>query len=147
MAITIEVSRGRYIRHLRETQRKTLRDATDGMNALLPSTERVTHAWLFQVEKDNPKMKMSALKALALHQVLGADAALLGVPNDDFAALAQLTSNADDLPALSNNRGRDRPKRSSSCIAYPVQARPSLPLVCRISNAPLVAGGRRADRA
>lgn len=146
MAIQIEVTRGRYLRHLREAQGVGVRDATDRMNALLPSTEQVSHSWLFQTEKDNPRMKMSVLKALALHRVLGADPLLMGLPVDDFAALKLLTEDVSDLPARRVNRPRGQPKLRSRCIPDPCSARPTPPLLCAPFNAAQSWGGWHAYR-
>jgi hypothetical protein len=116
MAITIEVTRGRYLRHLRDRRQMTIREASDAMNALLPTDQRVTHTWLFQLEADSGRSKMTVLRALALHQVLGADLAHLEIPADDLQAVRLLMAGVDDGTFKRPNRPRGQPKRSSSCI-------------------------------
>lgn len=131
MAITIEVSRGRYIRHLRDKTGMNQRELMVKVNELLPETEQKTHQWFAAIEVDRIG-KMSVPMAIALNVVLGADLGSLGITAAEIEAHRRLLAMLDDPPSVSlPNRGRDRPKRSNTCISDRVIARPNAPLKCQ----------------
>lgn len=146
MAITIEVTRGRYLRHLRDRKHMTIREASDAMNALLPTDQRVTHTWLFQLEADSGRSKMTVLRALALQQVLGADLVHLEVSAADMqAVMALVNGRSEDLPPR-RPRPRGQPKRSSSCIVPQRSACPTSSVMSLPFAATHCMGRQRADR-
>ena len=118
MAVTIEVSRGRYLRHLREQAGYNQRALIDAANDLLPVG--------------------------ALRQLVGADLDELGVKTDEVARYQRLFSTLDDPPGQPKNRSRGQPKSSfrrmtQSRVACPNLAVPLLP-----STAAKWRGGPRA---
>ena len=145
MAITIEVSRGRYIRHLRDKTGMNQRELMVKVNELLPDTEQKTHQWFAAIEVDRIG-KMSVPMAIALKVVLGADLGSLGVTADELDAHRRLLAMADDPPGKPKNRPRGQPKRSSRCIPDPGSGRLTPPLKCAAFNAAQSWGGWYAYR-
>lgn len=149
MAITIEVSRGRYLRHLRDRAGINQRDLIRQVNDLLPDNERKTHQWFAAVEVDRIG-KISVPMAIALHHVLGAEIEDLGVTNAEVDAHRRVLALLDVPPALHEKRPRGRPrkqaKRSSSCIVPHRPACPSRTVTSLPFAATHCKGWARADR-
>ena len=145
MAVTIEVSKGRYLRHLREQAGYNQRALTAALNDLLPQSERKTHQWYAALETDTVT-KMSVPMALALRQLVGADLDVLGVTGEELDQYRRLFSTIDDPPAQRKNRSRGQPKRPSRCIPDPGSGRLTPPLKCAAFNAAQSWGGWYAYR-
>jgi transcriptional regulator with XRE-family HTH domain len=108
--IHVELTAGEYVHSLRKRARLSLRGLSAALNELLPESEQVSFAWLSRYEDDG-SANMTALRALALSVVIGADPQHLGIddPAAELDRISRLVATATNATGDRRSTMRKRP--------------------------------------